>query len=410
MTPNQPSSCPATKLIQQIDIDFILRATGLGVRELDPKTNLVTLDDRCRALFGLEQGYQWPYEHTMHPVHPQDAARVHTAVQQALDPQSAGLYDISYRTVDARDGRLRWVHVYGRSYIAETGDVVRLAGVVQDITQQIASEESQRQVLDLFEQSPVGIAIISPDNLTIRMANPFYSYLVGRAPEQIVGKPLLEALPELDRQGFDDLLREVLATGVPFVANEVAVAIVRNEALETIYVDLTYQPRYDTTGGISGILVVATDVTAQVLSRQRVEESEARFRSLIEEAPVSTCLFVGPELIIDVINEVMLGYWGRDRSVIGKPLAEALPELKGQPHLQILNEVYRTGRTYEARQVRADLMVEGVLKTFYFDLIHKPLLESRGTGICHHGHVDTMWSHRCCPASAWRKVKPGFGR
>ena len=102
-----------------------------------------------------------------------------------------------------RDGRLRWVHVYGRSYIAETGDVVRLAGVVQDITQQIASEESQRQVLDLFEQSPVGIAIISPDNLTIRMANPFYSYLVGRAPEQIVGKPLLEALPELDGQGFD---------------------------------------------------------------------------------------------------------------------------------------------------------------------------------------------------------------
>ena len=174
------------------------------------------------------------------------------------------------------------------------------------------------------------------------------------------------------------LLREVLATGVPFVANEVAVAIVRNEALETIYVDLTYQPRYDTTGGISGILVVATDVTAQVLSRQRVEESEARFRSLIEEAPVSTCLFVGPELIIGVINEVMLGYWGRDRSVIGKPLAEALPELKGQPHLQILNEVYRTGRTYEARQVRADLMVEGVLKTFYFDLIHKPLFNAEG--------------------------------
>ncbi|NYL32244.1 PAS domain-containing protein, partial [Salmonella enterica] len=65
-------------------------------------------------------------------------------------------------------------------------------------------------------------------------------------------------------------------------------------------------------------------------------------------------------------------------SVLGKPLIEVLPELKGQPHLQILQEVYTTGKPHEARAVRADLQKDGELQTYYFDLIHKPLRDANG--------------------------------
>src|SRR3712207_7348842 len=37
----------------------------------------------------------------------------------------------------------------------------------------------------------------------------------GRKPEQVLGRPLLQALPEVQGQGFDDLLRQVLRTQVP---------------------------------------------------------------------------------------------------------------------------------------------------------------------------------------------------
>ncbi|RZJ75586.1 MAG: PAS domain-containing protein, partial [Flavobacterium sp.] len=57
------------------------------------------------------------------------------------------------------------------------------------------------------------------------------------------------------------------------------------------------------------------------------QDNGARFRSLIEQAPVATCLFVGRDMIIELANNLMLGYWGVDNSAIGKKLSEAVPEV-----------------------------------------------------------------------------------
>jgi PAS domain S-box-containing protein len=263
-----------------------------------------------------------------------------------------------------------------------TGNVYAIMGIAIDVTEQVLSqrriEESQKQILDSFEKSPVGIAIISREQLTFTMANPFYGELVGRHPDQIIGKPLLEALPELKGQGFDQLLINVIETGVPYIANEVSAQLMRNGILETIYVDLAYQPKPDQDNTITGVLVVATDVTQQVLSRQKVEASEAKFRSLIEKAPVATCLFVGRELKLEVVNEIMLEYWGADSSVIGMPLAEAVPEIKGQRFLSILDNVYNTGKTYEVKASPAQLRTGGIAGTYYFDFTYKPLFNNDG--------------------------------
>ena len=175
---------------------------------------------------------------------------------------------------------------------------------------------SQQQLLNLFEQSPVGIAIIDQQNLTFQLVNPFYGQLVGRLPRQLIGKPLLEALPELAGQGFDDLLRQVIATGVPFIASEVAVELVRNDQLETIYVDLTYQPRLEVTEHpVSGIFVIATDVTPQVRARQaleaeqqRLRQSEGRLRAVLEN--LADGLYIGTLEGITLVNKAALKQLG----------------------------------------------------------------------------------------------------
>jgi PAS domain S-box-containing protein len=151
-------------------------------------------------------------------------------------------------------------------------------------------EKSQKELLQLFDESPVAIATISRnDDLVFEYANPFYGVLVGRKPEEIVGKPLLEALPEITEQGFDNLLNDVIQTGNPFIAAEVAVDILRAEKMETIYVDLTYQPRTERDGSIGGVLVVATDVTEQIRARKIIEESEAKYRTLFESMDQGYC-------------------------------------------------------------------------------------------------------------------------
>lgn len=115
------------------------------------------------------------------------------------------------------------------------------------------------------------------------------------------------------------------------------------------------------------------DITAQRAAEEKIRESERRFRTVIEEAPVATALLTGRELKIDIANEKMIAHMGKGPSVIGKTLAEALPELEGQPFLQLLDDVFATGKTFETKNAPAEVVINGVKQTLYFDYIFKPL-------------------------------------
>lgn len=138
------------------------------------------------------------------------------------------------------------------------------------------------------------------------------------------------------------------------------------------------QPEFNASGELIGAINMGFDVTEQVIARKKIEESEAKFRTLLEDAPVATCLFTGRELIIELANELMIGYWGKEKNVIGKPLKDAVPELKGQPFLNILDEVFTTGKTYEAKHELAQLVINGVLGNYYFDYTYKPIRNASG--------------------------------
>ncbi|XAZ82032.1 ATP-binding protein (plasmid) [Fibrella sp. ES10-3-2-2] len=169
----------------------------------------------------------------------------------------------------------------GRDHI--TGVTVVCTEVTEQVLSRKKIAENQAKLLASFEEAPVGIAIISTEKFTFQMANRFYGELVGRSPEQLINQPLLEVMPELIGQGFDHLLNQVITTGIAYTAHEVAVDIIRHQQLETIYVDLTYQPQRDMLGQVSAILVVCTDITQQVLSRQKIQESEGLYRALSAE-------------------------------------------------------------------------------------------------------------------------------
>lgn len=265
----------------------------------------------------------------------------------------------------------------------EQGEVYAILDMATDVTEQVLArqkvEESQRQVLDSFEQSPVGITIIKKQDLTFRMANSFYAQLVGRTPDELIGKPMLEAIPELKGQGFDVLLQQVIDTGIPYVATEVAVDLVRNDQLETIYVDMTYQPERSTDPASStGVLVVAIDVTQQVKARKAIESSEAKLRSVITTAPAAMGLFVGRDLIVDLPNQTFIDIVGKGPDIAGKPLRDVMPELKNQPFLQILDEVYTSGKMYQSFGTQVNIVRQGVMTHDFYNITYTPLLDSEG--------------------------------
>ncbi|MGV3560677.1 sensor histidine kinase [Larkinella arboricola] len=142
-------------LTERLDIDFALQAAGLGVWEVDPVTNRVQWDDRCRELFGISKASQFAFDETLNYVYPDDVSRIEQAVQQAMKPESGGIYKVIYRTI-REDGVIRWIRSTGRSYFNEAGQVVRFAGVVQDVTEEMINrqklEESEERYRTLSAQ------------------------------------------------------------------------------------------------------------------------------------------------------------------------------------------------------------------------------------------------------------------
>jgi len=132
---------------------------------------------------------------------------------------------------------------------------------------------------------------------------------------------------------------------------------------------------YDTLGKPLSITGISTDISEQRQAQMTIKASEMKFRNLIEQSPVACALYLGRELIIEFTNDAMIRIWGKGDTVQGKKLINALPELKGQPYVQILEHVYDSGQAYHAQSAPADVAVNGILSTYYFDISYTPLLD-----------------------------------
>lgn len=374
---------------------FALEAAQFGVWELDPQTRIIHWDDQCAALFGLADSHDIAYEAALSYIHPDDTVRVNQTVQRELNARPGGQYDLTYRTIGATDGLLRWVRFTGRSYVDPAGEVYRFGGIAHDVTQEIQNQQqlanSDRQLRELFERAPVGIAILRGPELIFELVNPVYLTLVDRATTgDLIGKPLLVALPELREQGFDPLLLAVMHTGQPFIASERRADLLRNGRLETCYFNIVYEPLRNrgeggaaiqpADGPVSGVFVLATEVTQQVLTRQQVEASAAYLQRVFRSATVGLAIFEGPTFIIEVANPNVCAIWGRtEAQVLGKPLFEALPEAAGQGFEELLAGVMRTGKPFTGSELPATLLRNGQLETVYFDFVYEPLPDADGT-------------------------------
>ena len=280
------------------------------------------------------------------------------------------------------DGKMRWCVSEGAPRYLSNGQFAGYAGTCVDITERKQNELKEKLNLTRFQnlvlQAPVAICVLRGKDYVIETINEGMFEMWDRTLEQTINKPAFDVLPELREQGFKELLDNVYKTGERFVAEELPIQLRRNGNLENAFVKFIYEPLREADGTISGVMALAHEITEQVLSRKKIEESETKFRTLIEDAPVATCLFTGREMKIEVANDIMIGYWGKGKNVIGKTLADAVPELKGQPFLQILDEVFTTGKTYHSNNARAELKIDGVLGTYYFDFTYKPILNAAG--------------------------------
>lgn len=275
-----------------------------------------------------------------------------------------------------------------------------------------ALTESENNFRNMILQAPVAMGLFTGEEMVLEMINDKFLELWDK-PRTVVGKPLTTALPELIGQPYFGIMQNVLKTGETYYGNESKVLLKRNGVLGEGYYNFINQPFRDANGNITGIIVVANEVTEQVKAREEIvaaneeiisaneeliatnEElaqaqgklqkmifdlaiSESRFRFLVQGAPVAIGVLSGRELTIESANDMILKIWGKNADIIGKPLVRALPELVGQPYLLLLDNVFTSGEAYYGNEAPATLEYDGKLQERYFDFIYKPLKDNIG--------------------------------
>lgn len=235
----------------------------------------------------------------------------------------------------------------------------------------------RRQLKRLFMQAPMAISILRGDNFVVEMANDSILKLWGKTWQQVADKPLAESLPEAVDQGFDKLLTKVYKTGLEHVDEEALFYNSNNGVQEQMYIKFIYQPLYEENGVISGVIVLAHDVTQQVTARKKVEESEAKFRNLIRQAPIGIVVLKGQDLVIDTANDVYASIVGKTREgLIGNSFINALPELKSTSIVNSLKNVLVTGKSHIHEDLPVELNRYGNKETSYYTSLYQPLTEN----------------------------------
>ncbi|MCA8830475.1 PAS domain-containing sensor histidine kinase [Hymenobacter pini] len=261
-----------------------------------------------------------------------------------------------------------------------------------------AEAERQRGELQrVFEQAPAAIAVYRGPHYVIELANATVARLWGRTQEQLLGKGLFEALPEVAGMGYEQLLDHVMATGEPHIAHAMEAQHDRNGRRETVYWDFVYVPMYAEDGIINGAMVVANEVTAQVLARRQLEqlnqELEARVQQrtqevwqqsqrllrLVEQAPAAIALLNGPNFVFELLNASYQALFP-ERELLGRSMLDAVPELRQTPLVGILQDVYRTGISFEGREYPIPFMgPDGREHNRYFDFVYQARYDAAGT-------------------------------
>ena len=169
----------------------------------------------------------------------------------------------------------------------EAAVITGIICITNDITDVVVArkkmEVQAKMVEDLLLTAPAFICTLTGPTHIYSLVNDRYQVLFGN--RKIKGKPIMEALPELEGQGFDIILDKVYKTGEPFVGMDFPIMLAKNEGVEPelCYFNFSYQAIYNEDKIINGILVFGYEVTEQVLAKNKNLETEQIHSKELEE-------------------------------------------------------------------------------------------------------------------------------
>jgi len=193
-----------------------------------------------------------------------------------------------------------------------------------------AEARAAREHLErVISQAPVSMYIARGREHVYEVVDGAWCQIVRRRPEEVVGRSVREAFPEVGRQGIYDLVERVYDTGQPAVFPAQRVRLDYGRGPEERFFNIVYQPLRDAAGAVYAMAVVATDVTELARARRDAEAAERRV-ALMAAASGALAESLDPEAVLRTVARLAVGTADAPGLADGCVITLATPEEAAQ--------------------------------------------------------------------------------
>ena len=207
-----------------------------------------------------------------------------------------------------------WIDLDYSPVLDAAGTPVAVVAIVAETSARVLAQRSvgsERERLHrMFAQTPSFMALLRGPDHVFDLTNPAYMQLIGH--RDVLGKPVRDAIPDIEGQGFFEQLDEAYHTGEAFYGHSLPALLQRTPgaAPEQRYVDLVFQPLRDSADQVIGIFVEGSDVTARVEAEAAVRASEHQMLEFAQAMP-NHVWAARPDGHLDWFNDRLLSYSGQ---------------------------------------------------------------------------------------------------
>lgn len=207
--------------------------------------------------------------------------------------------------------------------------------------------------------------------------NDSWSHILGERHPWALGRPAAEVwsdIWEVVGPQFDS----VLATGDGLSTYDQFLPIMRNGVQTESYWNYSFTAIRDEFGAICGVFNQGNETTGAVLARRQAQEEIVRLGRLFAQAPAAIAILEGPTHVFKLVNPAYQTLVQRS-DLLGRPVAEALPEVKDQGFITLLDSVYATNEPYQGKTVAVEFMLpDGERQARYVDFVFQPITDIAG--------------------------------
>ncbi|MFZ6646941.1 PAS domain S-box protein [Undibacterium sp. TJN25] len=264
--------------------------------------------------------------------------------------------------------------------------------------------QALRTVVDIMLNSDVAMVLMwGPEH--VMLYNDNYAPIAGRRHPQALGGKVESTWPEI--WDWNQRVIEAGFRGESQSYQRVNLAVERNDVSEEVWFDLFYTPVRGDGGDIGGVLCTAIEITEQIRAEQSQQLANAELnrlnrlledeksvvkaansslsaetgllRELFQQVPSFMAVLRGPDHVFELANKPYLQLIG-NREVVGKGVEEALPEIRGQGFIDLLDRVYATGEPYVGKHAKVILKSDGdgPLRQRFVDFVYQPIRSANG--------------------------------